>query len=402
MAYLALYRKYRPSTFDDVYGQDAIVRTLRNQIINQKFAHAYLFYGLRGSGKTSVARILSRAINCENPVDGNPCMQCDSCCYKNDVNPDIIEIDAASNSSVENIRKLIDEAKYKPTYMKYKIYIIDEVHMLSGSAFNALLKTIEEPPAHVVFILCTTEMYKVPDTIKSRCQIFNFKPISKDVIVENLRRIVVSEQLDYLNNDEILYYIASKGDGSMRDSVSILDECVCNFDVTGQNITLSDVKQLFGDIEDTVLQNMIKAIREDNILEALDILHSQYYDGRSLNEFARALYQYYFDSYTHHSTEIEGIVSERFMRILGELISSLERSNNKLVLFEIALIKLCKPEMENDYNSVVQRMNNLEKRLDSQSNKSFDPIPTQVISEKDENNEMIYYNGVMSINATLV
>ncbi len=225
MAYQALYRKWRPKTFDDVIGQNHIINTLKNEIIENKTAHAYLFTGTRGTGKTSTAKIFSRAVNCQNPQNGNPCNECDICKgILNESILDVIEIDAASNTGVDNIREIIEQCRYAAASTKYKIYIIDEVHMLSESAFNALLKTLEEPPEHVKFILATTEVHKVPATILSRCQRFDFKTIDAFEIVEAMRKILLAENIEVEN--DALEYVAFLGDGSMRDSLSILDRCI--------------------------------------------------------------------------------------------------------------------------------------------------------------------------------
>ena len=225
MSYTALYRKFRPDSFQDVKGQDAIVRTLKNQIRAQRIGHAYLFCGTRGTGKTTVAKILAKAVNCEHPIDGNPCNECETCkaiAAGNSMN--VIEIDAASNNGVDNIREIREEVAYSPTSGKYKVYIIDEVHMLSIGAFNALLKTLEEPPSYVIFILATTEAHKIPITILSRCQRYDFKRIARTTIVDRLRELMDEEQVEV--EDKALRYIAKKGDGSMRDALSLLDQCI--------------------------------------------------------------------------------------------------------------------------------------------------------------------------------
>lgn len=396
MSNIALYRKYRPTTFDEVFGQSAIVQTLRNQVKSGRVGHAYLFCGLRGSGKTSIARILAKAVNCEHTVDGNPCGKCEHCNFKNDVNPDIIEIDAASNNGVDSIRQLIDEVNYKPTNTKYKVYIIDEVHMLSGSAFNALLKTVEEPPDHAIFILATTEYNKVPSTIKSRCQIYNFKLINQDDIVLGLENILTREGITYFEKDA-LEYVARKADGSMRDAISILDQCIAQHNET-QQVTISEVKQLFGDIEDDVVIELAQCVERVDVIRGLDILHAQHYDGRDIKSLLDALYHYYFNKFTTVFGTNEGIVFERYARILGETISALDHSSRKMTMAEIAFIKMCKPEMESDYNSVVQRMNNLENELTTiKSNGmsiSVDKVDNVVDKqEKFDRNVTLYYNS---------
>lgn len=379
----ALYNKYRPQIFDEIYGQPAIVQTLRNQIINDHIGHAYIFQGTRGTAKTSTARIFAKAINCLNPTNGNPCLQCTSC-TDTSVNPDMIEIDAASNNSVENIRNLVETVKYKPSNHKYKVYIIDEVHMLSNSSFNALLKTLEEPPEYAVFILCTTDFTKIPDTIKSRCQIYNFKLIKREDIKNALSNILVKENIDCLNNDSCLDYLADKANGSLRDAISLLDQCITMFS-DKDTVQADDIKELFGDVLYNVVQAMVDVIKAQNVLDCIDLLHSQYYNGTNLLSLAKGLYKKFFNDFMNQAETIDGIIFERYARILGELMPILEKGHNSLTAFEVALIKMCKPEMESDYNSVVQRMNNLEKRLDEMSN-------TTEINTEDESFPFMYYN----------
>lgn len=379
----ALYNKYRPQIFDEIYGQPAIVQTLRNQIINDHIGHAYIFQGTRGTAKTSTARIFAKAINCLNPTNGNPCLQCTSC-TDTSVNPDMIEIDAASNNSVENIRNLVETVKYKPSNHKYKVYIIDEVHMLSNSSFNALLKTLEEPPEYAVFILCTTDFTKIPDTIKSRCQIYNFKLIKREDIKNALSNILVKENIDCLNNDSCLDYLADKANGSLRDAISLLDQCITMFS-DKDTVQADDIKELFGDVLYNVVQAMVDVIKAQNVLDCIDLLHSQYYNGTNLLSLAKGLYKKFFNDFMNQAETIDGIIFERYTRILGELMPILEKGHNSLTAFEVALIKMCKPEMESDYNSVVQRMNNLEKRLDEMSN-------TTEINTEDESFPFMYYN----------
>ena len=225
MSYTALYRKFRPASFADVKGQEHIVTTLKNQIAAERIGHAYLFCGTRGTGKTTVAKILARAVNCEHPVDGNPCGECETCkAIAAGTSMNVIEIDAASNNGVDNIREIRDEVAYSPTSGKYKVYIIDEVHMLSIGAFNALLKTLEEPPSYVIFILATTEAHKIPITILSRCQRYDFKRIPLTTIADRMRELMNEEQVEV--EEKALRYIAKKADGSMRDALSLLDQCI--------------------------------------------------------------------------------------------------------------------------------------------------------------------------------
>ena len=238
MSYMALYRKWRPRDFDEVRGQDAIVRTLRNQIIYRRIGHAYLFCGTRGTGKTSIAKLFAKAVNCQNPENGNPCNCCPSCRAINQASSmDVIEIDAASNNGVDNVREIREQVQYSPVSGKYKVYIIDEVHMLSPGAFNALLKTLEEPPSYVIFILATTEKHKIPVTILSRCQKYDFKRIPIDTITRHLSILMDKEGIDA--TPEALTYIARVADGSMRDALSLLDQCISFY--LGQTLTYDNV-----------------------------------------------------------------------------------------------------------------------------------------------------------------
>ncbi len=246
MSYTALYRKYRPQNFTDVKGQDAIVTTIRNQIKNKRIGHAYLFCGTRGTGKTTIAKIFAKAVNCEHPLDGSPCGECASCraiAAGNSMN--VIEIDAASNNGVDNIREIRDEVSYAPTEGNYKVYIIDEVHMLSMGAFNALLKTLEEPPSYVIFILATTEAHKIPITILSRCQRYDFHRISTDVISERLQELLEQEHAEA--EEKAVRYLAKAADGAMRDALSLLDQCMAFY--MGQKLTYDHVLEVLGTVD---------------------------------------------------------------------------------------------------------------------------------------------------------
>lgn len=400
MSNLALYRKYRPDTFEKVSGQFSIVQTLKNQVTANRIAHAYLFCGLKGSGKTSIARILAKAVNCENPINGSPCCKCENCLKEN--NPDVIEIDAASNNGVEDARDLINEVAYKPIDSKYKIYIIDEVHMLTTSAFNALLKTLEEPPEHVIFILATTEFTKVPDTIKSRCQIFTFGRISEDDIVDNLKNILSKENIGYFDNED-LYFIAEKADGSMRDAISILDQCITCHGIA-ENVmsqpplvTVEELREMFGEVDIWTIEKLSKCIESTDIIGGLDIIHKIYNEGRSLKALLDGLYKYYFKKYISDFGTTESIIYERYIRILGETSVSIEHSNQKLTITELAFIKMCKPEMEKDYNSVVQRLDILEKRLGNTTiNNITNTDNVAIVNKEFDKDGIVYYNSICS------
>ena len=246
MSYQALYRKWRPTAFSDVKGQDHIVTTLRNQIKSDRIGHAYLFCGTRGTGKTTIAKIFAKAVNCEHPIDGNPCGECPACkAIAAGTSMNVIEIDAASNNGVDNIREIRDEVQYSPTEGKYKVYIIDEVHMLSIGAFNALLKTLEEPPSYVIFILATTEAHKIPITILSRCQRYDFHRISIDTIADRLTKLMQAENINV--EDKAIKYIAKAADGSLRDALSLLDQCIAFY--LGRDIKYENVLDVLGAID---------------------------------------------------------------------------------------------------------------------------------------------------------
>lgn len=280
MAYLALYRKYRPRTFDDIVGQDAVVTTLRNQVKFGQLGHAYLFCGTRGTGKTSAAKVFARAVNCEHPINGNPCNECDLCREAED-DFNVIEIDAASNNSVENIRDLRDEVQYTPARGKYKVYIIDEVHMLSTSAFNALLKTLEEPPEHVIFVLATTDPQKVLSTIISRCQRYDFKRITTQDLFARLKYVCGQEGIEV--DDDALSYISLMADGGMRDALSILDQCHAYY--IHERLTLQKAREVLGTVDDGIFRSMTECLLNDDVAGLLTGISHVYDDGRDLLQF---------------------------------------------------------------------------------------------------------------------
>ena len=383
MSYTALYRKFRPATFDEVKGQDHIVQTLKNQIKSGRIGHAYLFCGTRGTGKTSVAKILAKAVNCESPEDGNPCNQCASCDeIGKGSSLNVVEIDAASNNGVDNIRQIREEIQYSPTDGKYKVYIIDEVHMLSIGAFNALLKTLEEPPEYVIFILATTEPRKIPITILSRCQRYDFKRITIDTISKRLSELMEVEQTDV--EEKAIRYIAKAADGSMRDALSLLDQYIAFY--PGQPLTYESVLDGLGAVDSGVFSELLRAIISGNVSECINVLDEIVLQGRELNQFVTDFIWYMrnlllvktsdnIEDVIDASAErvellkeeadmIEADVLMRYIRVFSELSNQIKYSAQKRVLIEMALIKLNMPAMDNDLSSVINRISNLEKRLD--------------------------------------
>lgn len=383
MSYQALYRKFRPQEFDDVKGQDHIVTTLKNQIKADRIGHAYLFCGTRGTGKTTIAKIFAKAVNCEHPVDGSPCGECPTCraiAAGNSMN--VIEIDAASNNGVDNIRQIREEVEYRPTEGKYKVYIIDEVHMLSIGAFNALLKTLEEPPAYVIFILATTEAHKIPITILSRCQRYDFRRISIDTITARLRELMDAEQVTV--EDRALRYIAKAGDGSMRDALSLLDQCIAFY--LGQELTYDKVLDTLGAVDTEIFSRLLRQILDKNITGAIQTVETLVIEGRELGQFVTDFTWYLRNLMLVQSSDdmedvldissenlellkeeasmVDADILMRYIRIFSELGSQIKYASQKRILIEIAVIKLCKPEMEKDYTSLVDRIDSLEKKLE--------------------------------------
>ena len=386
MSYTALYRKWRPDKFSDVKGQDAIVTTLKNQITHDRIGHAYLFCGTRGTGKTTVAKIVARAVNCEHPVDGNPCGECLSCrAIADGTSMNVIEIDAASNNGVDNIREIRDEVTYSPTEGRYKVYIIDEVHMLSTGAFNALLKTLEEPPSYVIFILATTEVHKIPVTILSRCQRYDFKRISVDTICDRLKELTDGEGIDA--EEKALRYIAKSSDGALRDALSLLDQC--NSFYFGQTLTYDKVLEVLGAVDTRVFSDLLCAVIARDIKSSVRILDEVVIQGRELTQFVTDFTWYLRNLMLVKTSEEENIDEVldmsgenlaqlkreaeavdtdrvmRYIRIFSELSGQIRNASQKRVLIEIALIKLCKPDMETDNGSLLDRIRALEEKIES-------------------------------------
>ncbi|MBR3512588.1 MAG: DNA polymerase III subunit gamma/tau [Clostridia bacterium] len=356
MSYTALYRKYRPLKFSDMIGQDHITKTLKNQIVSDRVGHAYLFTGGRGTGKTTSAKILARAVNCLNPKDGEPCNECEICkgILAESV-PDVVEMDAASSNSVDDIRQIKDEVNFLPTVAKYRVYIIDEVHMLSTAAFNALLKTLEEPPAHVKFILATTEPQKIPTTILSRCQRFDFKKIKEKDIYEGLRRIKEGSKIPI--TDEALNLISILADGAMRDGISILERCAQeDFD----KIDVQDIKDLVGLSSTESINAIANDLADKDEVKAIEDLEKILNDGKDITNFVWELIKYFkdllvykvtkrADLYSESEKELMNALSEKFEKdrllniiyVLSETENDIRRASQKTILLEVTLIKLC-------------------------------------------------------------
>ena len=379
MSYQALYRKWRPGVFEDVRGQEHIVKTLKNQIKLGRVGHAYLFCGTRGTGKTSVAKIFAKAVNCLNPKDGSPCGECAMCrSIQNQSSMNVIEIDAASNNGVDNIREIREEVEYSPTEGRYKVYIIDEVHMLSIGAFNALLKTLEEPPEYVIFILATTEAHKIPITILSRCQRYDFRRITIDTIAERLQELVDREGMDV--EEKAIRYIARAADGSMRDALSLLDQCVAFY--LNERLTYDHVLDILGAVDTSVFSRLIRSIMDQNVSDALKLIEEVVIQGRELSQFVSDFTWYLrnlmlvqssdqledildmsaenLELLKEEARQIKQAVLMRYIRIFSELNGQLRYSTQKRVLIELAVVKLCKPQMENNYESILNRLAVLE------------------------------------------
>lgn len=383
MSYTALYRKYRPSEFEDVKGQDHIVTTLKNQIKADRIGHAYLFCGTRGTGKTTVAKIFAKAVNCEHPVDGSPCGECQFCkAIAAGSSMNVIEIDAASNNGVENIRQIREEVSYSPTQGKYKVYIIDEVHMLSIGAFNALLKTLEEPPSYVIFILATTESHKIPITILSRCQKYDFRRISIETISARLMDLLEQEGVEA--EEKAVRYVAKAGDGSMRDALSLLDQCIAFY--LGEPLTYDHVLEVLGAVDTEVFSRLLRSILANDIVAAIELLEDLIVQGRELGQFVTDFVWYLRNLLLVKSSDemedvldmssenlallkeeadmIEADVIMRYIRIFSDLSGQLKYAPQKRVLIEIALIKLCRPSMETTPDALTDRVAQLEKKVE--------------------------------------
>lgn len=384
MSYTALYRKFRPDTFADVKGQDHIVTTLKNQLKANRIGHAYLFTGTRGTGKTTIAKIFAKTVNCEQPTEDGPCGECRICkAIAAGASMNVIEIDAASNNGVDNIREIVEEVSYSPAEGKYKVYIIDEVHMLSIGAFNALLKTLEEPPSYVIFILATTEVHKLPITILSRCQRYDFKRISIDTITNRMKELVAAESVQV--EEKALRYIAKTADGSMRDALSLLDQCIAFH--LGKELTYDKVLDVLGAVDTEVFSRLLRSVLDRNVLACIELLEEIVMQGRELTQFVTDFTWYLRNLLLVQSSDnLEDVIDMssdnlarlkeeaalvemdriiRYIRIFSELAGQIRYASQKRILVEIALIKLCKPQMETSQEAILDRIRQVEENIEN-------------------------------------
>ena len=384
MSYTALYRKFRPDTFSDVKGQDHIVTTLKNQIRANRIGHAYLFTGTRGTGKTTVAKIFAKMVNCEAPTEEGPCGECQICrAIAAGASMNVIEIDAASNNGVDNIREIVDEVSYSPAQGKFKVYIIDEVHMLSIGAFNALLKTLEEPPSYVIFILATTEVHKLPITILSRCQRYDFKRISIDTITSRMKDLTAAENVAV--EERALKYIAKTADGSMRDALSLLDQCIAFH--LGAELTYDKVLDVLGAVDTDVFSRLLRYILDKDVLGCVSLLEEIIMQGRELTQFVTDFTWYLRNLMLVQSSDnLEDVIDMstdnlnrlkeeaellsmnqilRYIRIFSELSGQIRYATQKRILVEIALVKLCKPSMETSPDALLERIRDVEDKIEN-------------------------------------
>lgn len=398
MSYTALYRKFRPLKFEEMVGQEHITRTLKNQIIAGRVGHAYLFNGGRGTGKTSAAKVLARAVNCLNPIDGEPCNECEICkAALSGSLTDIVEMDAASNNSVEDIRSIREEVNFLPTLAKYRVYIIDEVHMLSTGAFNALLKTLEEPPEHVKFILATTEPQKLPATILSRCQRFDFKKISNENVVKRLEYVAKESNIEITK--EALKLIAILSEGAMRDALSILERCLQDGD---SNIDEDKIKDLVGIPKLTYIHSIVKAFLEYNVEEAIKAVDVVLNEGKDLNNLLWEIIKYVKNILVYKATgkleiysqnEIEEIkkiaetvTKERLLYIitdLSKLENDMKWSSQKSILFQVEIIKLCSENIIEEIKTPTKKSNSTQSKITDLGNSSSKPQANLQVGKKE-------------------
>ncbi len=401
MSYLALYRKYRPQTFEEVVGQQYVTKILKNTIDRNMTSHAYLFSGPRGTGKTTIAKLIAKLLNCESPINDIPCEKCPSCIAFNEKNhPDIIEMDAASNNGVDEIREIRDKVTLMPSISKYKVYIIDEVHMLSIGAFNALLKTLEEPPQHVIFILATTELYKVPATIISRCQCFNFEKISEEDIVKKLKYIVEKENIKV--EEEVLNLIAKYSDGGLRDAINLLDKLAC----CSTNITIDDFYEIKGIVKEEELFDIVSALVNGNTKEALEKLDYLGKKGKNLILFATELIEYLKNMLISNNTY--GLDKDKIFEmidILNDTVNNMKNSCYQKVLLEVAFLKvenlLKNIEIVDNEEKAVKKEELQEKPKEKQKEDINNNVEKENEIEANKSNEQIFEINKVRINNAL-
>ncbi len=401
MSYLALYRKYRPQTFEEVVGQQYVTKILKNTIDRNMTSHAYLFSGPRGTGKTTIAKLIAKLLNCESPINDIPCEKCPSCIAFNEKNhPDIIEMDAASNNGVDEIREIRDKVTLMPSISKYKVYIIDEVHMLSIGAFNALLKTLEEPPQHVIFILATTELYKVPATIISRCQCFNFEKISEEDIVKKLKYIVEKENIKV--EEEVLNLIAKYSDGGLRDAINLLDKLAC----CSTNITIDDFYEIKGIVKEEELFDIVSALVNGNTKEALEKLDYLGKKGKNLILFATELIEYLKNMLISNNTY--GLDKDKIFEmidILNDTVNNMKNSCYQKVLLEVAFLKvenlLKNIEIVDNEEKAVKKEELQEKPKEKQKEDINNNVEKENEIEANKSNEQIFEINKIRINNAL-